>query len=198
MRPKKGFVCFRCNEEGHLSRNCPKNQQDSQVAHIGEMPNPEEDFRQGVEYQLLHDGERFTFKFDTLFDTGSPISFIKEKFILNNAINEIDERESERFFGINSSRLKILGKINLDVSMNGVSKEGLTLLVVDDNTISASVVLGRDILREFNLKLIHDNVTVVDEALEIRNIDVTDEKGETICELNVNPEILSAIKIKII
>ena len=87
-RPKKRFVCFRCNEEGHLWRNCPKNQQDSQITHVGEMPIPEEDFRQRVEYQLLHDGERFSFKLDTLFDTGSPISFVKEKFILNNAVNK--------------------------------------------------------------------------------------------------------------
>ena len=87
-----------------------------------------------------------------------------------------------------------MGKVNLDVTINNKVHEGLRLFVVDNNTMSASAMLGRDILCKFNFKLINDTVTMIDEVLEILNIDVTDEEDEGKCELDINTEIPNKIK----
>ena len=95
-KPKKSFVCFRCNEEGHISKNCL---QLKQVTHVGEMQVPEHEFHQSVEYGLTHNGERFNFRLGTLFATGSPISFVKEKFTLTGAMKMLTSTKTQSFVG---------------------------------------------------------------------------------------------------
>lgn len=102
--------------------------------------------QQKVKYELEYEGEEFSFYLDILLDVRSPISFIKEKFILNDAIEKVKIGDT-RYHEINEFKIKIVGKIDLNISLNGMSKNSLQLFVVNNDTME-SVVLGQDILNK--------------------------------------------------
>ena len=55
--------------------------------------------------------------------------------------------------------------------------------------MKSSVVLGRNVLSSFDLKLKCESVNIVEETLQILNIDVTCESDEIADELIIHEEI---------
>jgi len=87
-----------------------------------------------------------------LLDTDSPTSFVKRKFVPNEILHETKNDNSE-FYKINNTKLKILGKIFVTIKLNGIVRENI-LLYVPNDTMSSSMILGRDALKQFNLQLV--------------------------------------------
>lgn len=85
---------------------------------------------------------------DTLLDTGSAISIIKERFI-NNKVTEPIDNSVGHFHGINNAKLTIKSKITVNVTLNGITRDNVVTYVVPESTIINSVILCRDVLRIF-------------------------------------------------
>ena len=108
-----------------------------------------------------------------LLDSGSPISFIKNKFINPEVIIPLDKTNLE-YHGVNNSKLQLLGKTKAMCEMRNCAKE-IELLVVKDETMSSPVILVRDTFRTFGLGLSNQQFTEKtknDYLTEIMNIEV--------------------------
>lgn len=102
---------------------------------------------------------------------------------------------SKRFYGINISQLRILGTVIARVSFDGRTRDNITLLVVPNNTMRPSVILGRDVLRvlEYTLQKKQDQLEACVE--EILNIDISDE-GRQDKVLDINPELPMPVQVE--
>lgn len=99
QRPKREReACFKCLQMGHRAKDCPKEQAkykagkdeaekktDVNIVN-SEIKKEIGDFHREVDYQISNETNDFSLncKLDTLLDTGSPISFVKDKFIPPN------------------------------------------------------------------------------------------------------------------
>lgn len=123
----------------------------------------------------------------TLLDSGSPISFIKEKFVASEIVQVKDDNLIYR--GINGSPVNVVGTATVNFSLGG-SKKKLKLLVVTNDTMKSPVILGRDAFREFGLKLACQEDQETENAVrEILNIEIEETKNEKTEILNINPEV---------
>lgn len=82
-----------------------------------------------------------------------------------------------------------MGSVKVHICLDGVEKKDLTVYVVPNNTMRVSAVLGRDILKVFNLSLTKPSEISYDTAVaEVLNIEVNEEV-DSVNDLNINPEI---------
>ncbi|CAK9834478.1 hypothetical protein ANTRET_LOCUS10998 [Anthophora retusa] len=95
--------CFGCGETGHLLPTCPKKGR-PQITYVQDRPLQEDDFHQDIVYVM----DNLEVRLQTLFDTGSPVSFIKQSFV-PCVVGKLDDSVRNRFVGINKSPLKLIG-----------------------------------------------------------------------------------------
>lgn len=190
-------ACFNCFEMGHQLRDCPKKLSQKEVREVHYVnDSPEEDaFNKMVEFKISNQNIIYILNLVALLDSGSPISFIKETYAKDynseNAYDFID-----KFAGVNGSRLIVLGSIKVSVKMNDIMKNDITLLVVPDNTMMSNVVLGRDILKIFNLTFCNQvKEKECDTINAIFNIDMQIQEQNIMDSLNINEQILLPDKI---
>lgn len=128
-----------------------------------------------------------------LLDTGSSVSFIKEKFV-----KFYNFCEQKSFYGINKSKLEVLGNKLLFLKLNEIINE-VEFLIVPNETMSHDLVLGFDDLSKFNIKL-----TIFDNNFEPKlNKNKENSFNEPKCQNNhfddnVNNEIQSFMSINYI
>lgn len=97
---------------------------------------------------------------------------------------------TERFAGINSSQVVVLGSIQVTVRIDNIAKENIRMLVVLDSTMRNSVILGRDTLRIFKLGLSTQSVLVEAETPnEIMFIEVVNALESKSNDIEINPEV---------
>lgn len=72
-------------------------------------------------YEFECGNETYNLCLDTLIDTGSPISFVRERFISDRVIRNCHE-ESWKFKGINGTELKVIGQISINVRLEDIVK----------------------------------------------------------------------------
>ncbi|KAI4476295.1 hypothetical protein M0804_013711 [Polistes exclamans] len=87
---------------------------------------------------------------DTLLDSGSPVSFIKNGLVMG-PIDFVSELGNE-YYGINNSRLQVHGSIRVSLKLDDGERVDVRLLVVPDTTMVNSVILGRDALKKCGLE----------------------------------------------
>jgi len=92
---------------------------------------------------------------NALLDTGSPISFIKEKIIPSCFVNYADV--SNKLCGINGSKLNIIGSTTIDINCDKINEIGVHVYVTD-NTMSFSMIIGQDLLKQFNVQQMNPEV----------------------------------------
>lgn len=129
---------------------------------------------------------------DTLLDTGSPISFIKRSIVPAGSIHPYEGCD---YNGINGSALIFVSVITVFVTLDEIKRQ-IKLLVVPNETMISSVVLGRDALWAFNLRLKALSEIEASAITEIVNIETS---SNNICDsLEINPEIddLTQLRLK--
>lgn len=117
-------------------------------------------------------------------DTGCPISLVREQLIPQSRVETVGIGW-EKYRGINNSRLCVIGTVKAIVSLEKDSRT-LTLVVVPDNTMSISLLLGRDALEAFGYALVR-KAEYVAAIHEMFSIEIT--YNESIDKINVNSDI---------
>ena len=127
-------------------------------------------------------------------DSGSPISFVKLKYILGNAVIKVNENDLEiKFHGLNQSDLVVLETMNVDICINNRLVYNLCLIVVLDFTTKTPVVLGKDILNVLGLRLDQEPQERINIG-EIMNIDVPVCEVDKADSLYVNPAVTLSVQ----
>ncbi|KYN23206.1 Gag-Pol polyprotein [Trachymyrmex cornetzi] len=119
-KPKRGRrACFKCWQTGHQSKDCPskevvkneaskdEGERKAVVNIVNSVINTDSgNFRRKVSYQLKNETEDFSAncELDTLLDTDSPISFMKDIFVPPNLVTPIT-LDNTRYYGLNNSEL---------------------------------------------------------------------------------------------
>lgn len=116
------------------------------VYYVGQQQ--QNDFRRTVELQISYGTDSFKISCDALIDSGSPISFVKERCIPRKYL--ITNLEHDRFCGLNGSELEVLGCVDATVIFEN-QKCNVVLRVVPDRTMQSQTVLGRDFMRPAKL-----------------------------------------------
>ena len=89
---------------------------------------------------------------DTLLDTSSLISFIKERFIGKQGLHPLDSSDRD-YCGSKMVQLELLGKVYAKISIGDIMRENLRVHVVPKNSLLTPALLGRDILHKFSIRL---------------------------------------------
>lgn len=103
---------------------------------------------------------------------------------------------STQFCGINDSQLRILGAVNAKLTFDGEART-VRLLVVPNDTMKPSMILGRDVLKEWGYALKKDQDCLDACVSEILNIDVSDNQSQQTGILDVNPELSMSIQTEV-
>lgn len=192
IRPKGS--CFECGSLDHLLKGCPKrngqtatlestpiNIVTSNVCKVRSIP--------AYLFNLNLKFEDTFYSINSLIDTGSPISLIKYNIIPDKQL--ITKIPDQSFFGINGSRLDILGHFETDIEINE-NIFRMIFRVVPDNTMTYDCLLGRNFTTIPGIKIIFGkelNIEIVKDELitnenEIMNIEY--ENANSNIDLNVS------------
>lgn len=142
-------------------------------------------FFKDVDYEINCSDTNHKIRLNTLMDSGSKVSFIKESFVLKEAVESFGTPPGN-YHGINRSPLRIIGYIRLNITIDNETKNNITTLVVPDTTMVNPVVLGRDVLKKFGLGLRKLEIQVIDELL---NVEIDNPHDTVLDSLCINPEI---------
>ncbi|XP_043258037.1 uncharacterized protein LOC122400580 [Colletes gigas] len=196
-RREKG-ACFKCGEKGHLIYDCKDRQKSAHINCVQNSLRVGNTFEKTIVFERKGMGAEIRVKLDTLIDTGSSITLIKEKFI-PNALIDRSKVNGDTYCGINGSKLNVLGVVVVDVHYNRVVLEDARVYVVPENTMTTSAILGRDCIDKFKLKLT-DPIADEDQndcISEILKIDVMESGVDLTESLSVNSEITNADRFKL-
>lgn len=109
---------------------------------------------------------------NTLLDTGSVFSFVKNSYVPEQLIETIDLAGGP-YSGINSSELQDRGQVMEKVEFNNQDIKNISLLVVSSKTINSYVVSGTDSLNLFHTSQAVEKEVIKDQTIcHILNIEV--------------------------
>ena len=205
MPKREKGACFKCYQLGHKSKECSAKESkinntkdaENKKKDVNSVFEENEDFRRDVSYQFCDDDgqNKVVRKLDTLLDTGSPVSFVRENFVPENLIISVLQGDSN-YSGINGSLLKIKGRVMAKIALNNKEEKIVSLMVVPITSMKAAVVIGRDILRKFYDKVTKPTDENIDQVIiDILNIEINDSKDKIEDSLNINSDLTSETKI---
>lgn len=162
--------CFTCGQKDHSYKNCPKKKTVAVVIDPADHPGLSEDdddddavdVNQQVSVAFSENGASGWTAFnecDSLLDTGSPVSFIRRSKL--PAKFQTDEQICSNFRGLGGTKLFTSGKLNCLVNFRGHTDK-LNLFVLSDDILPNSMLLGRDFLAKFRVKLIHQRIKSIE------------------------------------
>lgn len=166
--PKRAIgSCFRCGSTQHILKDCPKPApaNPSRIALVDDFrgaggSTPADDVDEATRQLSEMNVVSVTFPSDcsvpqcnlleSLFDTGSPISLLRRSAVPHKLTDESTKYSGYR--GLGSFRLCTYGKLPIKIKFcNQI--QPITVYVVPDNLIPCPLLLGRDFLRAFKIKL---------------------------------------------
>lgn len=153
--------CFKCGQVGHFIKDCPQTAASSSQSDNIHLINSI--------YTININCSHFKKQVTGILDSGSPISLIKNSIVPDNLIVK-NLNSNEDFHGINFSKLKIIGIIELDdIIVNNLNCK-VSFRVVPDSTMSQDCIMGRDFIKSNQLI-----VTLTEHSMEINR----NEESET-------------------
>lgn len=161
-------ACFSCHSTAHRYSDCPKRQTVNAVVDENE---PSEDDGNADSSDAIDAYQSVSVAFkrvqtsdwtnltvcNSLFDTGSPISMIERSKL--PAFLQTNEMTYSNFRGLGGTKLFTYGKLECSITFRQQS-ELLSLFVIADGILPASVLLGRDFLAKFNIHLVQQKPTI--------------------------------------
>lgn len=152
--------CFKCADEGHTYKNCPYIVK-TRVGAVNRDALHDDtkeltqslDAVQMVSVAFMTNKNKCTKFIDccSLLDTGSPISFIR-KSVLPEEINVQESLTYSRFKGLGNIKLFTYGTINCYINIKD-NLNLVSLMVIPDEVTPIPLLIGRDLLEIFNIKL---------------------------------------------
>lgn len=202
--------CFRCGSKAHKIRECCEGAKKSQpsikdTAHVVETSGNIEPFMTNVKYVITDNCSNIcNFNINAMIDTGSPISLIREDYVPHCARKPIP-LNSMSYYGVNKSKINILGIFEIDCEINNVSVE-LIFYIVPLETITFAAILGRDYIsfHDHDLSSLHDKQKSkvlqmnenkqIEELNNIFQINCVAETATVIEKLRINPQLEYCIR----
>jgi len=204
--------CFRCGSKKHKIRECreeaKKNQPSiEETTHVIQTSDNIKPFMTVVKYAVTDDcNNTNNFSINVMIDTGSPISLIREDYAPYNIRRPIPPNMTS-YYGINKSKINILGISEIDCIVDNVSIK-LIIYVVPIETITFAAILGHDYIlshghgvslidKEKNKNKTPDENEQVEDLNDIFQIDCVSETVTAIEKLNINSKLEHSDKVKI-
>lgn len=217
-KPRRGKgACYECAATDHQIGACPTRKKrfgdDGKPRSAGLMNidvesdgGPTDEYSMPYEVQCeynvpVEEEEECQVRFNAVVDTGSPVSLLKREFVPNNNF-VLKSADGCNFSGINGAKVDVLGIFETKLLVNN-NMMNITFYIVSNNTMSASAILGRDLLKkpgykiefinnEVNIIKVNENETVketVDNWNEILCIDLNSDINVRTVTVNVNPNL---------
>lgn len=108
------------------------------------------DIQKRVTLKLNSSGLNCEIRVDALLGTGSSVSFVKSRIIPSCFVDQ--SKVANNFCGINGSVLNVIGSAMIDIVCNEIKEIGASVYIVTDNTMFSSMIVGRDLLKQFKRK----------------------------------------------
>lgn len=199
--------CFRCGSKTHRIKECREETEKNppspgETAHVVQANGNIEPFMINVKYAIADNYNNVcNFSINAMIDTGSPISLIREDYVPISARKPIPS-DLTSYYGINKTKINILGICKLDCTINDAPVE-LTFYVVSMETITFAAILGRDYIlphsrdvssliadeKEKNEIIPANESEQVKEFNDISAIDCAPEATTAIEKLNINSRL---------
>lgn len=180
--PKRAIgSCFVCGSTDHVRANCPQRQRTVAVVHHSGPPEDNEEYSADIEnmsrelsimpmvsvaFELSPGQYAHANTFRSLIDTGSPTSFIRHSLIpLHLPIHSL---QPSNFSGIGGVPIFTYGRMNAYITLHHRLKL-IPLYIVTDETLPVDLLIGRDALDVFQIKL-HFDISVNKRNRNITNL----------------------------
>lgn len=197
-RREKGS-CFRCGSSEHRIRDCPKlRPRTENTASVIQVTSPNAPYLVTLSYQITDElDNKCKYSLVAMIDSGSPISLIRSDFVPAYVCTPVTENQS--FYGINGTKLKILGNFVETVEVNDV-KLKINFFVVPNTAITCAALLGRDFTSSPFVKIsLGGNFSIsradpqsidnADFSKQILHISYVDHPSSVAETLNINPNL---------
>lgn len=157
---RRPFSCFECGSVEHQVKACPKRQVGAVVE--GDFVEPYTNV--SAIFHLVTGSTKIYIK--TLFDSGSPISLIEASNVPLSHPVHLAALEDFGYNGLGNMKLKSFGRINFDIlKSNKITT--VSAHVVPDSTLPCGLLLGRDSMQLFGVKLMQVDLVTPLEHLPI-------------------------------
>ncbi|XP_070519753.1 uncharacterized protein [Cardiocondyla obscurior] len=222
MPKRERGACFKCYQMGHRAKDCPiKGRPKKEVNSVSTTKGDEEsngmsngerseiinsvsnseikDFHRKVSYELVDKANdmKISLELDTLLDTGSPISFIKETLVPPKLVRPVSS-DKNMYCGLNNSKLQIKGEVKANITLNRKEAKHVIIMVVTERSMKASVAIGRDLLIQFFGKEKSDGKISEDEVIkEILQISINEVNCDVKETININQKISPEIQVSV-
>ena len=193
--------CFICHKVGHLNKDCPQRNvtaavfqenNDDLISPIQTVSVAFKDLKKNKHTNYLN--------FSALIDSGSPINIISKSCIPADVLGAFNLKTTN-FTGVGNCNLKTFGVISCLINFKRNTKF-LKFFVVKDNDIKIPIILGRDFMTKFNVKLIYlknsDNkISVFNSSKKfINNVNLVLNNDDKIIEnSDINPNLTERQKV---
>lgn len=152
-------TCYGCGSSDHMVSNCERNKK--------KLSDQTNNYVRSFNFSSINDSN-FKISLECLIDSGSPVSLIRRDVVPNEI--KIFEFRSDSFYGLNFTKLKTNGKCLCLIDVNNKFFE-IDLIVVEEDSMKYSVLLGRDFLRKTNAKILFGETISNESEIKIRNCD---------------------------
>lgn len=191
--------CFRCGSSEHRIKDCPKSRPKTEnTANVIQMTSPSAPYLVSLSYSIADElDNKCKYSLVAMIDSGSPISLIKNDFVPAYVCTPVTKNQS--FYGINGTKLEILGMFVKVVEVNNIELK-INFFVVPNTAITCAALLGRDFTLSPLVKISLgerisisragsqpvDNADFSKQILHISYIDHPSSVAET---LNIDPNL---------